>query len=406
MQRTKSQCWFLTWTIELNHHNPYFPPPMDEASDAPSPWDFQPVYEFLRAFRPPDTSPSPPTPIAHSVPDSKPYVPKSLGDFSRIFETLSRPDDIPPKLQNESADSYSPPSSCSSEATPPSSTPDTEHFDDYMSKTAKGVQWKDEVNGGDLTESRRRSTRSTATIDPSVIVQLFNGRSELPAPLIPASVTTSAKSQRHRCPPSPIPFISVDRTVIQPLYTLTASEQKAKLVKKLLRKFGPEPGSLLKSDPALALLTSGNTSLDGIHVFVDCSNIIIGFYNRIKASRGLHEKAHIKTPPISYHSLVLILERGRPVCTLRFSAVCSSNAEIPLAKLNALSGICHGIELSNAQLLLRHLNFFFRALLEVFEVCLSQFSPEHSSSNARAQFLWIIQSSLSNLSWNIRSLFS
>jgi hypothetical protein len=378
---------------------------MDEANDAPSPWDFQPVYEFLQAFRSPDASPSPPTPIAHSVPDLKPYVPKSLGDFSRIFETLSLPVDIPPRLQNESADSHSPPSSYDSEATPPSSAPDTEHFDDYISKTAKGVKWKDEVNGRDLTESRRRSTRSTATIDPSVIVQLLDGRSELSAPLVPASVTTSAKSQRHIRPPSRIPLISVDRTVIQPLYTLIASEQKAKLVKKLLRKFGPEPGSLLKSDPTLPLLPSGNTSPDGIHVFVDCSNIIIGFYNRIKASRGLHEKAHIKTPPMSYHSLALILERGRPVCTMRFSAVCSSNAEIPLAKLYALSGICHDIELSNAQVLLGHSKFFCRALLEVFEVgCLSSlrtFKFECASSVP-----WIIQSSLSNLSWDIRSLFS
>src|SRR6266536_1558601 len=234
-----------------------------EQKNESSTWDFGPVYQFLQAFKPPGSPPpSPPAPVAPSDHDSKPYVPKSLGDFSQIFATLnSQPVDVPQKsnIQNESADSHSLPSSYNSEATLPSSAPRTDHFDDYISKTAKGVQWKDEVNNGDLTESRRRSTRATSKLlDPGAIVELSDGYSELSAPLIPSSIAHSAKSQRHIRPSSPIPLIFTDRTIVQPIYALTANEQKAKLIKKFLKKFGPEPDSLLKTDPELAL-PSGST---------------------------------------------------------------------------------------------------------------------------------------------------
>lgn len=52
-------------------------------------------------------------------------------------------------------------------------------------------------------------------------------------------------------------------------------------------------------------------------VFVDLSNIVIGFCERIKINRisigRMRPGAHIKQPPFSFHSLALILERGRAV---------------------------------------------------------------------------------------------
>jgi hypothetical protein len=88
---------------------------------------------------------------------------------------------------------------------------------------------------------------------------------------------------------------------------LTVNEQKAKLVKKLLRRFPDE------SDISNSISHVGNKDDDGIHVFVDCSNIIIGFYNRLKYNRKISPVAYVRQPPFSYHSLALLLERGRTV---------------------------------------------------------------------------------------------
>lgn len=51
---------------------------------------------------------------------------------------------------------------------------------------------------------------------------------------------------------------------------------------------------------------------EGIHVFVDASNIMIGFHDSLKLSRGLPLQARIRRQPLSFDRLALILERGRP----------------------------------------------------------------------------------------------
>jgi hypothetical protein len=99
----------------------------------------------------------------------------------------------------------------------------------------------------------------------------------------------------------------VDPSTIQPFYTLTINEQKVKLVKKLLKKF-PSETNIPNSISRL-----GNKHDNGIHIFVDCSNIVIGFFNRLKCNRGMNPAVYVRQPPVSYHSLALILERGRTV---------------------------------------------------------------------------------------------
>ncbi len=58
----------------------------------------------------------------------------------------------------------------------------------------------------------------------------------------------------------------------------------------------------------------GKTEYYGIHVFIDCSNIIIGCIDLLKAKRANSEtgaRPFTRQPPISFLSLALILERGR-----------------------------------------------------------------------------------------------
>jgi hypothetical protein len=95
-----------------------------------------------------------------------------------------------------------------------------------------------------------------------------------------------------------IPNIQVEPVIIQPLYVGTIEEKKGRLLRKLKKRF------LMGSDQL------GYNDQDGIHIFVDCSNIIIGFYNALKIGRGYNIRAYSKQVPVSWQSLALILERG------------------------------------------------------------------------------------------------
>lgn len=313
-----------------------------ESDNQPAPWDFRPVRRFLRSFDSESealTDSSVPDPLLYNP---KSTVPKSLGDFDRFFSFCGKPLEInPPRTYRRSNDSSSVRSTGS---TPPSSAPDdnvlveAEHLDGHTSKArGKEVRWKDQ-----LTEVRRKSAHgAVGDFDATVIARLIeddgyesdsepssgvrrsvlspnfgsrerythsltlNRRSD-PTTLLPASVTPPKGSFVGRAPP-PIPTIQVDPSVIQPFYTLTVNEQKAKLVKKLLRGFPDE------SDIVNSISCVGNKNDDGIHIFVDCSNIVIGFYNRLKYNRMISPVAYVRQPPISYHSLALVLERGRTV---------------------------------------------------------------------------------------------
>jgi len=318
-----------------------------DSESEPPPWDFPAVRRFLHAFN--SESPIPPNTTVPNpfLYDPKTTVPKSLGDFDRLFSFCGKSSEgAPAKSHRRSNDSSS---ARSNGSTPPSSAPDddvageTEHFDKHTSKVnAKEVRWKDQL-GRNLTEVRRRSAHgSVGDFDAAIIARLIDddgyesdtevaglrdshppspltasqdkalrsqtsNRRNASAALLPASVAPVLRPLLSQPLPS-IPAIYLDQSVIRPLYTLTVNEQKAKLIKKLLRKFPEE-----SSDISNAVSRLGNKNNKGIHIFVDCSNIVIGFYNQLKYNRSINQGAYVKQPPISYHSLALILERGRQV---------------------------------------------------------------------------------------------
>jgi hypothetical protein len=51
----------------------------------------------------------------------------------------------------------------------------------------------------------------------------------------------------------------------------------------------------------------------GVHIFVDMSNIHIGFSNSVKVIRGVPISNYMKAPPFSFDNLARILERGRDI---------------------------------------------------------------------------------------------
>lgn len=50
----------------------------------------------------------------------------------------------------------------------------------------------------------------------------------------------------------------------------------------------------------------------GIHVFVDCSNIVLGFIERLRINRNIPRAMHVAQPPFNFADFTLILERCRP----------------------------------------------------------------------------------------------
>ncbi|KAI1090598.1 hypothetical protein F5B19DRAFT_462644 [Rostrohypoxylon terebratum] len=59
------------------------------------------------------------------------------------------------------------------------------------------------------------------------------------------------------------------------------------------------------------LFDPNNTSK--LHLFVDISNIFIGFCDAVKASRGLPQTHKMQAPPFSFETLAVLMERGRSV---------------------------------------------------------------------------------------------
>jgi len=264
-------------------------------------WNFQLAHDFLRSFQCPDSPNEDGTLLDPFQFDPKSAVPGSLGDFNRLFEYCGWPVDPP---SSESSSAQSDPPSTSESTAPDDVSVEVVHF----AGTGKEVRWKDEA-GFDLTESRRRSSQNVSLADDDSEQGDAEGpptptptgrrarntarktRTRILRELLPASIVPPRVDDSHRPPPqfSPIPITYFNQHHILPLYTLTREEQEAKLSRKVRRVGGSFPGP--------------------IHVFMDCSNIMIGWYERLKLDRNM--KGSAKAPPVSYRNLASILERGR-----------------------------------------------------------------------------------------------
>ncbi|KAJ5168026.1 uncharacterized protein N7482_003620 [Penicillium canariense] len=97
--------------------------------------------------------------------------------------------------------------------------------------------------------------------------------------------------------------------VLPALYK-TATERRIGLMTKLLKDFpeyaqlvsqvGRSPGSIAKNvEPRL------------IHVFVDMSNVMVGFHDSVKVSRKIPITTRIRRLHMSFSNFALIMERGR-----------------------------------------------------------------------------------------------
>lgn len=276
-----------------------------------SPWDFKAVRQFLDSFHAfsPDVTPAELSTLDPESYNSKSQAPKTLGDFDRLFDFCGKPLTTPRRRSDDSSSAR-----YEGTSTPVSSAPDDEvtHFEDFVK--GKEVRWRDQEGSDEIASYRARSTRSSRAEDLDTSVQLYLPRvsdlkglefhaedqkndpssrsgfsleavvqsprkrqdktkhqssshllSTSVSSLLPASVTPS---KRNSGPLPHPPFRNanefLDPNVIKPHYTLTANEQKAKLIEKLARRFIHE-AKLLQS-PETIVRKGGNIHSSGIHV--------------------------------------------------------------------------------------------------------------------------------------------
>jgi hypothetical protein len=120
--------------------------------------------------------------------------------------------------------------------------------------------------------------------------------------------------------PKPIP--AAPKSKPPPVQTApSASNRLRNLIQKLIARYPdevnrillgstpPSPSALTKPSTITALATLQTRDL---HIFIDNSNILIGFYERYKIKHQVKDP-FFRPPKLDFHAFSTILERGRPV---------------------------------------------------------------------------------------------
>ena len=299
----------------------------------------------------PSPSPSPTNVPIPTLPPDPARLGSDLGNFDKLWSFLGQPLDIPPPK------------------VPP--LPDGRSQDVINEETKlyltidKGVRWRDDTEGGELADVeevqdklrlvglnkqqrkklRRRerkeardekiqrglppasSSENESEVEPrtpkrspdrrAIIQQILNGSTELLGDDSPAP---KSSTNRAALPidlaawpvANPSPSFKPRTTTADQAALVVAAAKKERLLRKLKEQF-IDDRPFLESMSMKAFTSTDNTGRrEGIHVFVDASNIMIGFHDSIKLSRGMSINARLRRQPLSFDRLALILERGRP----------------------------------------------------------------------------------------------
>ncbi|PGH26592.1 hypothetical protein AJ80_01721 [Polytolypa hystricis UAMH7299] len=321
-----------------------------------SAWDFTPVINLLHSFDAAEGScvkstkvglavlEQPPK-LGHVLPLSSPSPGandgRRLGDFGDLWKLLADP--LTP--QNKELGTVD-------KKNKPSSEAKNNHYSQFAIPSApnqqkasietaletptkpKNIQPKRILQRPQVIDPKPTSrTDQTAVSDPEASLPLSssaesedNGDHGLPRSLPELRSPISFKLNHHTVNKTPskstrVPGIfssgklspSKSKNHIEPLLPYSKAERKGKLIMLLLTRFSKERDFLLRPhlrDPALGLK---NTHAKGVHVFIDISNIMVGFHDSIKEARDMPLTARIPRVPLSFHNFSLILERGRAV---------------------------------------------------------------------------------------------
>lgn len=324
-------------------------------------WSFEPAIAILKSTAKSEAQPDPTkTSMINlpqtSLPDIQDDTVGSLGDFTEIWKHLGitgPSSDLVPPIDDEEKLGTSP--------------------DSEFAQLIKGVKWRDEHDGADLEDNvepqqvsasnlrtRKRAARrararerelqdgqgaaedvpsDTATDgesgeeleslrrspDRRALIASLVGRPRPEHVSPPTSPSPPKDPSIFRTPtkkewPVANPFLWIApgvpspsaRTTIMAKDGFTIRQRKVNLISRLSQQFPDERKYLQNSgllEPAFMPL---NTSPIGIHVFIDMSNISIGFHDCLKIQRDIPISTRVRRIPMNFHNLALVLERGRP----------------------------------------------------------------------------------------------
>lgn len=151
-----------------------------------------------------------------------------------------------------------------------------------------------------------KAKKSSAVVDVHATPTLFSTARA-------AAIGTPMPVGRRQSLPADTPRILLDPKVVRPLLYASHDTKKLRIAEKLMLRFGATSSTIADDLIRSMNRLGGNERPDGIHVFVDSSNIAIGFAEALKKARGIDKNEFTKLPPLAYQSLALIMERGRGV---------------------------------------------------------------------------------------------
>jgi hypothetical protein len=132
--------------------------------------------------------------------------------------------------------------------------------------------------------------------------------------------------------------LSSGKPVIEPMILRSGEDRHWALYLKILANFREDRKHLVSP----MNLTSHNNDPNGIHVFIDASNIFIGFLDQLKKSRNIHPLQHVPDANLSFDGLALLIERRRPIAK---RVLVGSNPRVPaIDKAEAVGYECSILE--------------------------------------------------------------
>lgn len=167
----------------------------------------------------------------------------------------------------------------------PVSAPKSNAPTQIVSQPAPMVKWP-------VTPAQKQSTTQFL---PSTVQPPKNAVQSFQAP------AQSQTSQQTAPPKHP--------RVIEPMVVRSGEDRHWALFMKLISGFWQDRSYLINP----MNLTTHNNDPKGIHVFVDASNIFIGFNDQLKRSRGIPPWTQVPPVGLSFDALALLMERRRPV---------------------------------------------------------------------------------------------
>ncbi|KAL8915525.1 MAG: hypothetical protein Q9171_000090 [Xanthocarpia ochracea] len=326
-------------------------------------WDFTLVFDLIECL--PSASPeftyghisSPsPSPDKLSTPTYYPdqaQESSDLGDFRKIWAFLDQPLNVqPPEVPALPVDDPQ---------------GHTDEITKFHPAGSKGVHWRDEAECGELADNeeagnnlslfvltktqrkklRRKQRKASEVTAPlgitptgssesesdvvpctpkrspdrrAIIQQILQGVPKTPKngspavagltirPLLPTEIDARPVAKPH-----PVNPVAKPRATAEQAALAAAAAKKERLIQKIKERFIDDRQFLTNATMMPFSMADNTGTTEGIHVFVDASNIMIGFHDSLKLSRGLTLQTRIRRQPLSFHNLSLILERGRPV---------------------------------------------------------------------------------------------